>query len=249
METYHYNFSGVEQFPSEYPPVAVLRTADEYKFAVDELTALQLQRHNDDPKNWDSMAALSAILRSVPTSGRILDAGGEYYSTILPNLAAYGYRNLHCLNLAFNKVVDVSFDVGQNNGRILFEPGDITQTRFEDSSFDAITCLSVIEHGVNVEQYFKEMARILKTNGLLFTSTDYWPEPIDTGNQQAYGAPIYVFDEQDVRRALSLAYANGFRLMTAPADLDLSCDEKVVEWKKYKLRYTFMYFVLQKTGG
>jgi len=249
MDTYHYSFNGVEQLPSEYPAMAVLRTADEYRSAVDQLTALQLLRHNDDPKNWDSMAALSSILRAVPKSGKILDAGGEYYSTILPNLAAYGYSDLHCLNLAFEKVVDVSFEVGQKKGHMRFEPGDITQTRFESNSFDAITCLSVIEHGVNVELYFKEMARVLKPNGLLFTSMDYWPEPIDTGNQQAYGSPIYVFDERNVRHALDLAYANGFSLPVAHVDLDLSSQDKVVEWKEYKLRYTFMYFMLQKIAA
>ncbi len=45
--------------------------------------------------------------------------------------------------------------------------------------FDYITSLSVIEHGVNIENYFKEMNRVLKKGGMLLTSTDYWYDKIN----------------------------------------------------------------------
>jgi hypothetical protein len=35
--------------------------------------------------------------------------------------------------------------------------GDITRTDYVQESFGAIACLSVVEHGVNPESYFKEM--------------------------------------------------------------------------------------------
>jgi len=44
--------------------------------------------------------------------------------------------------------------------------------------FDYITSLSVIEHGVNIQNYFKEMNRILKKGGVLLTSSDYWPDKL-----------------------------------------------------------------------
>ena len=44
--------------------------------------------------------------------------------------------------------------------------------------FDYVTSLSVIEHGVNIEKYFREMSRIIKSNGYLLTSTDYWPDKL-----------------------------------------------------------------------
>ena len=53
---------------------------------------------------------------------------------------------------------------------------DLEKTNFKDNMFDFITSLSVIEHGVNIQNYFREMNRILKKDGMLLTSTDYWPE-------------------------------------------------------------------------
>ena len=53
---------------------------------------------------------------------------------------------------------------------------DLEKTGFQNNTFDFVTSLSVIEHGINIENYFKEMNRILKKEGLLLTSTDYWPD-------------------------------------------------------------------------
>ena len=39
---------------------------------------------------------------------------------------------------------------------------DLEKTNFQSNMFDYITSLSVIEHGVNIQNYFKEMNRILK---------------------------------------------------------------------------------------
>ena len=48
---------------------------------------------------------------------------------------------------------------------IRYIPGDLTHTPFPDGYFDAIACLSVIEHGVPLQNYFREMYRLLKPNG------------------------------------------------------------------------------------
>jgi ubiquinone/menaquinone biosynthesis C-methylase UbiE len=50
---------------------------------------------------------------------------------------------------------------------------NLEDTKFNDQMFDYVTSLSVIEHGVNIEKYFREMSRIIKSNGYLLTSTDY----------------------------------------------------------------------------
>jgi 2-polyprenyl-3-methyl-5-hydroxy-6-metoxy-1,4-benzoquinol methylase len=83
--------------------------------------------------------------------------------------------------------------------------GDITHTEYDAATFDAITCLSVIEHGVDLDAYFREMSRILKPGGILITSTDYWQAPIDTKGQEMYGVPIHVFTQQEIRHAIELA--------------------------------------------
>jgi hypothetical protein len=100
-----------------------------------------------------------------------------------------------------------------------------------------------MEHGVNLESYFKETWRILKPGGLLVTSTDYWQTPTETGGRHFYGVPIHAFTEEEVLNALHLAKRNGFA-MTGP--IELSCNEKVVYWGEVDLDCIFVVFTLQK---
>jgi len=225
--------------PTAYPDTpwanAVLKTQEEVDRAVSQVKNLGLRVRGDLPKNWDSLATLDYILKNTDKNARIFDAGSALYSVILPWLFLYGYKNLLGGNYIFKKKI--------NRGPILYEYCDITKTSYENNFFDAITCLSVIEHGVNLHSYFKEMSRILKPNGILITSTDYYETPIDTKGQIAYGVPIHIFTKEEIEEALNISEKYGL-FLTFP--LDLTCDEKVVYWKQYNLRFTFLNFVLRK---
>jgi SAM-dependent methyltransferase len=200
-----------------------------------QLRTLGLPPHNDTPKNWDGLAALDLILANSLRTARIFDAGGEHYSTILPWLWLYGYRNLTVGNL--------TFATRSTLGPIVYEHADITRTAYPDEHFDAVTCLSVIEHGVDLSHYFGEMARITAPGGLLITSTDYWETPVDTRGQSAYGVPIHIFTKPEILAALEVARQVGFE---QTGELDLGVSERVVHWKDYDLRYTFAIFSLRK---
>src|ERR1700679_913051 len=206
-----------------------LLSRQQWRDAAEQVGRLGLPSHASPAKNWDSLAALYAILLSTTTSASVLDAGGEKYSQILPWLYLYGYRNLTCINL--------SFDRPAKWGPILFEPGDITRTRFADASFDAVTCLSVIEHGVDVDAFLAETQRILKPGGILALSVDYYPEPIDTKNRSAYGAPIHIFDEREATSILNRAATFGLR-PTSP--VQLACSEKAVRWEQHGLDFSYL---------
>jgi SAM-dependent methyltransferase len=225
--------------PKKYPNApwtnAVLKTQEEVDRAVSQVRNLGLRVRGDLPKNWDSLATLDYILKNTDKTARIFDAGAAFYSVILPWLFLYGYKNLVGGNYIFRKKI--------KRGPILYEPCDITKTNYENNFFDIVTCLSVIEHGVDLNLYFKEMSRILKTNGILITSTDYYETPIDTRGQIAYGVPIHIFTKGEIEEALNISEKYGL-FLTSP--LDLTCDEKVVCWKQYDLRYTFLNFVLRK---
>lgn len=225
--------------PSEYPRApwrnAVLKTRQEWKDAVEQVKTLGLPLHPQAPKNWDSLAALDCILKRTNRTAHILDAGAVLFSVILPWLSLYGYRHLKGINLVFDRLV--------RRGPIGYEYGDITQTRFRKNTFDAITCLSVIEHGVNLEAYFKEMSRILKPNGILSTSTDYYVYSINVKGQMAYGVPIHIFSKDEIIAALSIAREFDLELTDA---INLDCQKKVVRWKELDLDYTFLIFTLQK---
>ena len=214
---------------------SVLQTRNEWEKALEQVEALGLPPHPDPPKSWDSLAALSLILERTESGARILDAGSELYSVILPWLFLYGYEDLWGVNL--------ELDRAHKRGPIRYEYGDITRTRFDDETFDTVTCLSVIEHGVNLELYFKEMSRILRRNGHLITSTDYWDFEVDTSGKVAYGVPIHVFTKEEIYSALNMA--KRFHLEPI-SQLNLDCGEKAVRWYQYNLDYTYLLFSLQK---
>ncbi len=139
--------------------------------------------------------------------------------------------------------MNLSYADPARRGPIQYLPGDITATGFPNSFFDAITCMSVIEHGVPLQAYFSEMFRLLKPGGILVTSTDYYCDPIDTRNQTAHGAPIKIFSRQEAEQMISLATEAGFELT---GDIDLNCTTRPVRWEKYDLDYTFLIFTLRK---
>lgn len=226
---------------TKIPLSGVLKNKGDYRKAIQMLDKLNLPLHVDSPKNWDCLAALSLIQRYLPNrSSKILDAGGEFYSPILRQLELSNYTNLTCINLVFKERFTSRYLKKSN---ILFEYGDITRTKYPNAHFDAITCLSVIEHGVNVELYFKEMSRVLKLNGLLFTSTDYWSEPLNTQGKIAYGAPVKVFTSEEINRLINIAAGYGLKIIEP---LVLDCDKRVVKWDEFKISYTFIYFTLCK---
>lgn len=214
---------------------AVLKSATEWKEAVKQAEKLGLPLHFDSPKNWDSLAALDCVLQTTGPESRILDAGAELYSVILPWLALYGYSNLTGINLVFSQPFRI--------GPILYEYGDITKTRFADDSFDVVTCLSVIEHGIELGDYFREMSRILKPGGLLITSTDYYQDPIDTKGKIAFGFPFRVFSRKEIKEGLDTARKFGLK---ETGELDLECREKAIRWEKMDLEYTYLIFTLKK---
>ena len=219
------------------PPNAVLRTEAEAKAATAEIARLGLPSHPDQVKNWDTLAALSVVLSSARPSDRILDAGAADYSTLLPILAQYRYKHLDGCNLEFHQP--------ERRGRVEFRHGDLTATDYPSGAFGSIACLSVIEHGVDLTAYFKEMARLLRPGGTLVTSTDYWSEPIDTTGLVAYGTQVRVFTPADITAGLEIAKNYGLK-PTGP--LDLSCEDRVVTWSRFGLRYTFVVFTLRKVN-
>lgn len=216
---------------------AVLLSKGELGAATEQVTRLRLPIIEASSKNWDSLAALDLILKRTGRDARILDAGAETYSMILPWLAMYGYRNLRGCNLVFQKRTRL--------GPILYEYGDVTATPYPNTAFDAVTCLSVVEHGVNMEAYFREMARIVRPGGLLITSTDYYDTPVDTFGRSAYGVPIHVFAKAEMLDIFAIAERCGFELLSP---IDLSCREKAVHWARHDLSYTYIIFSMIRRG-
>jgi SAM-dependent methyltransferase len=213
----------------------VLRSSEEIEFAAQTLLSIGLPLHSDRAKNWDNLIAILQVLRSTSLQTPVLDAGSELYSKFLPGLRRLGYVDLTGINIAF-----------QNQGRIddiFYRPGDITASDLPSSYFGFISCLSVVEHGVNLLEFFKEQARLLRENGRLFVSTDYWPSMVDTKGLRAYGVPIRIFDQPSIKSMIQLAANFGLVL---DKEMDLTAHQRVVHWGEFGLRYTFVNLLWRK---
>jgi len=213
---------------------APLRTASEVDDAVAEIGRVGLIPHPDRPKNWDLLVALGLILARCSRWSPVLEVGAARYSPLLTWLYQYGFWNLRGIDLIYDQPIE--------RGPIRLEQMDLTKTSFPERSFAAIASLSVVEHGVDLDAYLAEAARILRPGGLLFTSTDYWCEPIDTTAQTAYGHEVRIHTPAEIEAFIDLAARHGFRPL-APQRTD--CGDRVVHWDRLDIDYTFVTIALE----
>ncbi len=232
--------------PSSVPPTGVLQDAAEWRRAVAEARSLRLPLHRDRPKNWDALGAVATVLDLADDGSRtasVLDAGSARYSPVLPWLRLYGLGSgpsrLIGINLEFGKPV-------RRDG-VLFRAGDATATGLADASLDAVTCMSVIEHGVPLRPFLAECARILRPGGVLVVSTDYDEDPPDTTGVTAYGTPVHIFSPAEIRSFVADAATLGLALV---GDLDepgaLAHPSRPVHWKRTGLDYTFVLLTFRR---
>ena len=213
-----------------------LRSRGEVAAAVSEAERVGLFRYYMDvEKTWDSLSALSFLLKETDTSTKVLDAGSSLYSVILPWLSLYGYRRLVGMNL--------SFPGEMAHGPIAYVKGDITRSKLHDEEVGAITCLSVLEHVPNVSGFLHEMGRLLKAGGPLVISTDYWPEGVRTDGKREFNAQFNVFDLEGIGRLIHTAELCGLKLTGKP---DFRVATPVVKWHGF--RYTFVVLAFRKAS-
>jgi SAM-dependent methyltransferase len=214
---------------------AALRDQNAAQSAKTLLNGAGLPTHPDHPKNWDTFLALFHAIANTEPFEAILDAGAERYSVFLPALRQLGYTDLTGVNLTYGAPEDID--------GIIFQHGDITGTEFPAQSYAFISCLSVIEHGVDIDAFLSESARLLRAGGHLFLSFDYWEDPVETHGQHAYGVPIRIFTRADVDDMLRSAEKFG---LSISGDANFSCEDRVVHWQRFGLRYTFANILLRK---
>ena len=171
--------------------------------------------------------ALNLVRTLIGIDDPILDAGADRVSTFLPTLDHLGYKHLHGINL---------LNYAGKSGNISYLLGDITDTKLVPQHFAFVACLSTIEHGVDIESFMRESARILRPKGHLFVSTDFWRDRIDT-----HVPGWNIFTPLEIRGIVHIAAECGLRLTS---DLDLECNERTCNHAG--LDYTFICLLFQR---
>lgn len=190
----------------------------------------------DAVKSWDVYMTLDFLSKHVGKSESILDIGA-YASEVIVALHKLGYTNLAAAdlnpelkNMPFNDVID-------------YRISDFLHTPFDDSSFKAITSISVIEHGYDGESLMREVSRLLLPNGYFIASFDYWPDKIDTSGTRFFDMDWLIFSREDVAGLIETAASHGLEPV---GNIDTGADEKAISCAGYD--YTFGWLVFRKSS-
>jgi SAM-dependent methyltransferase len=233
---------------------SVLKSKSEIKSARDEmrrsgissLTPWILQRLGaigvfggivvgDVIKSWDVLKTVNFLRYRLPPETPVLDVGA-YSSEILSVLHRMKYSNLTGVDLNPG-IKGMPFA-----DHIRYEVADFMATPFPDSSFGAITAISVIEHGFQCERLLLEISRLLRPGGYFITSFDYWPEKIDTTGMKIFGMDWTIFSKEEVLELVSMANVYGLEPV---GDIALDAGDRVIHWGGKE--YTFGWMAIRKT--
>ena len=236
---------------------SVLKNTFEVIEAERGLQELQLFKHHWPIKSWDTYKMIK-IISGAKRESFVLDVGC-YESPILPMLKRLGFFNLYGCDLVLksdsnSKLTDMSSFVYHEDYEPIAEMyndksyqlsiRNLEDTNYSDQTFDYVTSLSVIEHGINIEKYFREMSRIIKNNGYLLTSTDYWPDKlVNNKNVLSKGTPDNIFSRDEIENLVAIAEKSGLTLIEP---IDFEYKDKVVRWNSIGLDFTFIFFAMRK---
>lgn len=188
----------------------------------------------DAIKSWDVLRTTDFIANHLPKEHPVLDIGA-YASEILFILRRLGYANLAGVDLN-PKLRNMPYA-----GSIRYEIADFMQTPFASSSFQAVTAISVIEHGFNSGALLREVERLLRPDGFFIASFDYWPEKIDTDGIKLFDMSWKIFSANEVTEFINQAKQHG---LYPHGRINLTAGDKVVSHAGKN--YTFAWLVLKK---
>lgn len=209
-----------------------LQSRAEVKECVEFLRRYGFFLHECEPKNWD----LAYIIPEIG-DGNFLDMG-SWESAILKNVALKKIRGeLYGIDLQepTDPIPGVKHTVG-----------DLMDTKLPDKFFKNITCLSVIEHGVDFTKFAQEVSRLLENKGKLFVTFDYW-DPKIVSPIKLFGLEWQPLDREGTEYLISECEKVGLKLFE---DMDWTTNEQVI-FQKYKsphpeMSYTFGIVIFEK---
>lgn len=230
--------------------VTVLENWQQIGEAVYFLSNCGYRYHKNPIKNWDLMQ-ISKLFADLGRDELVIDLGASTLGG-LRLCHEMGFHRLIGYDLEFTvfdrllQVRDWLGDASQRHGIAAvpykLRTGDLLKTKLPAQSVGGIICLSVVEHGVDLARFFDEVARLLKPNGRLYVSTDYWDPRLDTGGRKMYGLPWTVFSGQELSALIRTAEQSGLTPYPWNAD-DLRCDDSVVHDGPHAYTFAAMNFL------
>lgn len=176
--------------------------------AIQECVDLLSWEHHTYPKTWDFYKTAHFIDTHIADKEANLLDMGCVGSPILEYLYGRGYSNLYGSDYS---------DIGIPEVPILhYWKGDISSTPYDDAFFSAITCISVVEHGLDLGKFFKECSRILEDNGHLLISTDYYDPKVSTSDvpiSETFNLPWVIFDRKLTEELIEIAQDHDLHLI------------------------------------
>ncbi|MBN1102794.1 MAG: class I SAM-dependent methyltransferase [Deltaproteobacteria bacterium] len=191
----------------------------------------------DETKSWDVLKTSQFIGHRVPKGSKILDMGA-YASEILSILYRLGHSPLVGIDL------NPQIRRMPYAGFISYLLSDFMHTPFKKSSFEVITSISTIEHGLNRTALLSEITRLLRPGGFFVASFDYWPDKIDTTGISLFGMEWTIFSRQEVLAFIQEAGEYG--LMPC-GKIDLHAQDRTIDYEGR--RYTFAWMALRKEAS
>jgi SAM-dependent methyltransferase len=188
----------------------------------------------DDLKSWDVLTTVQFIENNISKDAPVLDMGA--FASELPCI-------LHDLHYSKLAGVDLNPEVKKMPyaDSVRYEVSNFMHTPFENESFEAITAISVIEHGFDGEALLRELSRLLRPGGYFLASFDYWPDKINTDGISIFGMSWRIFSAQEINLFLRMAEAYNLvpvgEIDLCGADKAISCGNK---------NYTFAWLALRK---
>jgi ubiquinone/menaquinone biosynthesis C-methylase UbiE len=217
------------------PSFHFLKDKNEFLEAGIKLQEMKLKGHHDIQKNWDLLLSIeSAVIFG--KHARILDAGSGSKAVFAKSMLDLGIKEIYACDFQKAEIKGVDSSVQ-----------DISETNYQDEFFDFIACHSVIEHGVDLGEFLKEMFRITKSGGALALSTDFWPVEEDHSNKYPYGLdqpPMKLFNNKSFAELLLLASSIGWKVPQFDGIEEFS--PRPVEWPRMNSEYTFIWTLINK---
>lgn len=221
----------LEKFTDNSKKCKILKTQNEVEQCSQYLQENELAYHSVTCKNWEIAYIIDDL-----SDGNILDMGSTD-SYILKNSVLKGIKG-EKFGIDF-RIPDVPL------AEVKYLIGDLLEVPLPDKCLDYVTCLSVLEHGVDIKKFSIEASRLLKDDGKLYITVDYWNPKVES-DVDLYGLPWNIFDKKDVENLVSECASQNLCLIE---DIDWNVGDTIVNPNYYspgKVSYTFGMFVFKK---